>query len=383
MNSRERIRLTLNHKEPDRIAIDLGSSQSGISYETYIGVKKILGIESEISISEPIQGLAKIDEEVLKQFNVDTRYIFPKTPRNWDGTINEDGFFLDNWGIKWCHSFYDEWGIKWHRPSNSHYYDMVDRKLKGIDDKSLEEFSWPIPDEPGRVDNLEKEIRYLFENTNYAIFSSGFGLFELSWQIYGMEDYFIATITKTKSVEKLLDKILEVLMGLYGKFLDIVGEYLDCFMVYSDLGSQRGPIIAPKFYRDIIKDRDKELIKLIKDKSNAKVALHSCGAVYDFIPDIIDAGYDVLNPIQTNAYGMDSKKLKREFGKDIVFWGAIDTQRILPFGTVEDVKNEVRHKINDLGKGGGYIFAPCHNIQANTPPENVIAMFEEVKEIYK
>jgi len=376
MKSRERIQRALNHKEADRVPIDLGGYQSGISYESYIPLKRLMNINTPTIIIEPIQGLAKIDEDILRLLGVDTRYIFPKTPNGWDGTVIEDGYFIDKWGIKWRHSFYDEFGIKWHRPSNSHYYDMVNRKLSGATMEDINKFQWPDPEADGRINNLEKEVKFLFEKTDYAIFTSGPGLFELAWQCYGMENFFIATISDLQLIKKLLDKVLAALIGIYEKFLSVTGPYLECMELYSDYGTQRGSLISPKFYRDIIKPREGELINHIKKKTNAKICLHSCGSIYEFIPDIIDLGYEVINPVQTTAVSMNSTKLKKEFGNDLVFWGAIDTQKILPFGTPADVRLEVRSKIYELGKNGGYILAPCHNIQANTPEQNILEMFK-------
>lgn len=380
MNSRDRIRKALNHQEPDQVPVDLGGYQSGISYETFIPIKKKLNIDSPTTIAEPIQGLARVDEEVLQLFHVDTRYIFPQSPAGWDGTVEEDGYFTDRWGLKWRHSFYDEFGIKWHRPSSSHYYDMVARKLSGASVEDLDSYSWPDPDTPGRTKGLEEKVKRLYDETDYAIFTSGSGVFENSWQCYGMEDYFLATIDDIAFIKKLLDKMLEALAGLYEKFLSVAGPYLECIELYSDLGTQQGPLISPKFYREFVKPRDMELISTLKKKTNAKICMHSCGSVYDFIPDIIDAGYEVINPVQTTAVNMEAKRLKREFGKDLVFWGAIDTQRVLPFGTTQDVESEVMEKICEFGKGGGYILAPCHNIQAKTPAVNVLEMFEAAHE---
>ncbi len=377
LTSRERVRLVLNHQEPDRIAIDLGGYQSGISYETYIPLKQSLGIDTPTVIVEPIQGLAKVDDEVLRLFGVDTRYIFPKTPRGWDGTVAEDGYFMDKFGMRWQHSFRDEWGVKWHRPVSSHYYDMVERRLEQVTTmEGLDTYPWPDPAAEGRVDGLKEEIDHLFSETECAIFTSGQGIFELTWQCYGMENFFFAMADDLPFIKKLLDKSAEALAGLYGKFLDVTGPYLDCMELYSDYGTQLGPLISPKFYREVIKPRDMELNSFLKSKTNAKICLHSCGSVYAFLPDLIEAGFEVLNPIQTTATGMNSARLKREFGKDLVFWGAIDTQKVLPFGTPLDVEREVEEKIRELGVGGGYIVASCHNIQAQTPVANVTTMFE-------
>ncbi len=180
--------------------------------------------------------------------------------------------------------------------------------------------------------------------------------------------------------EKLLDKVLEIELQRYSSFFDAVGEHLDIVEFWGDLGTQDGPMISPDLYRRVIQPRERQLVDLVKDKTGAKAALHTCGAVFDFIPDIIDAGYEVLNPVQTTAVGMDPVLLKREFGQDITFWGAIDTQHTLPFGTAAETRDEVKRIIDILAPGGGFIFAPCHNIQAMTPPENVIAMFAAAAE---
>ena len=221
MNSRERVRATLNHQKPDRVPVDLGGWQSGISYETYIQIKRKLNFNAPNIIEEPTQGLAKVDKEILELFEVDTRYVFMKPPKDWNGTVKEDGYFEDKFGIKWCHSFYDEWGVKLHRQKNSHYYEMVYRKLSTISYEELDTYSWPDPNAPSRNFGLKEEVKSLFEDTNYSIFSCGPGLFEQSWGIYGLEEYMIKIIDDIKYIEKLLDKVLITLQGLYTNFLDI------------------------------------------------------------------------------------------------------------------------------------------------------------------
>jgi uroporphyrinogen decarboxylase len=275
----------------------------------------------------------------------------------------------------------DEWGVKWHRPVSSHYYDMVERTLSGVDFEGLNRFPWPDPDAPGRTDGLAEAASTLFHETDFALFSSGAGVFELTWQSYGMEALFAAIGDDPRFLNKLLDKTTELLAGLYGRFLDAVGPYLDCLELYSDLGTQRGPLFSPSFYRQVLMPRDKELLDFLRGKTSAKMCLHSCGSTYAFLPDVIAAGFEVLNPVQTTAADMDAVRLKREFGKDLVFWGAIDTQQVLPFGTPDDIRREVAQKVRDLGPCGGYILAACHNIQAQTPPENVLAMFEAACEL--
>ncbi len=186
-------------------------------------------------------------------------------------------------------------------------------------------------------------------------------------------------ILNPKLVEAILDRILEFYLGYWENVLSIIGEYVQVVKVNDDMGDQRGLLISPDLYRRFIKPRDKELISFIKKRTNAKVYLHSCGAVSELIPDCVECGVDVLNPVQVSAKGMNTEKLKQQFGNRISFWGAIDTQKVLPFGTRQDVKEEVRRRIHDLAPGGGYILASVHNIQNGVPPQNIITMFEAAR----
>ena len=371
MTGRERVLAAINHTEPDRVPIDLGGWQSGISYIAYQEVQKVLGINKKIRIEEICQGLGQVDEEILDHFNVDTRYIFPKASP------------VENPFMKKEDSFIDEWGITWYRPESSFYYDMIDFPLKDEDSiESLNLHKWPDPNNILCKENLLENLDAV-NNKNKAIFTSLAGCFEQATYVRGMNQFYMDAYINPEYFEALLDKVLEIEMERYSQFFETVGEHLDVVEFWGDLGMQIGPMISPELYRTKIKPREKQLVDLVKKKTNAKACLHTCGACFDFIPDIIDAGYEVLNPIQTTAAGMEPAKLKREFGKDITFWGAIDTQHILPFGNVQEVKEEVQQKIDLLASDGGFILAPCHNIQASTPPQNVIALFEAAVEYGK
>ena len=360
---RERLQTALAHKEPDCVPVDFGGWQSGISYETYEPLKKLIKIDTETVIAERVQGLARIDDELLKLFHVDTRYVFTSTEA------------VDNRQMKEEDSFVDAWGIEWKRPKTSHYYDIAKAPLQGKKIEDIKTLSWPTAETflsiDGIRENADREIR-----DGYSVFTCLAGVFEQSTYVRGMNDFYMDIAIDAKFFEATMDRVLESLIDVYTTFFNIFGDRLDVVQFWCDLGTQRGPLISPEIYRKYIKPREAALINLTKKMTNAKVALHTCGGVYEIIPDIIDAGYDVLNPVQTTAIGMEPSRLKREFGKDLVFWGAIDTQRVLPFGTIDEVRDEVKAKIDILAPGGGYIFAPCHNIQANTPPENVLTMFE-------
>jgi uroporphyrinogen decarboxylase len=174
----------------------------------------------------------------------------------------------------------------------------------------------------------------------------------------------------------LADKVSEVLSRMVENFLTEVGDYLQFFCITTDLGTQIGLMISPSDYKTFVRPYEKRIYETIRKKSKAKVAQHSCGAIFQLIPDLIETGIDILNPIQTNAKGMDTALLKREFGKDLCFWGGIDAQKVLPQGTPEEVEREVKRVVQDLSPGGGFLFAPSHDIQTFTPPENVVALYE-------
>jgi len=364
--ARERVIAVLEHRQPDRVPIDLGGWQSGISYETYEPLKKFLGVDAPTRLEERNQGLAWVDEEVLDRFGVDTRYIFPKLPSDDDLVIREDDQYTDPWGI-----------VR-RRPKGSHYYDIARAPLEGKDRDAVESHPWPYGGLPYEEEAMRAELARQL-GSGCALFSCLAGVFEQATYLRGMEEFYTDVYTDPSMFEAILDKVLEVELSMYERFFGIVGEHLDVVQFWGDLGSQKGPLIDPDHYRRYIKPREAALVEYTKQNTSARVCLHTCGSAYAFIPDLIDAGYDLLNPVQTTALDMEPVRLKREFGRDLVFWGSIDTQSTLPFGSEQDVRAEVRAKIDTLGDGGGYILAPCHNIQAGTPARNVAAMYDEAQ----
>lgn len=197
----------------------------------------------------------------------------------------------------------------------------------------------------------------------------------------GFEDFFTDMILNPSRVDTILDKITEIKFIFWDQVLDNMGDLLDVVVEADDLGTQRGLLISPKMYRKYIKPRQKALFDFIKKKVDVKIYFHSCGSILELIPDFIDVGVDILNPIQVNAVGMCTKYLKQQFGQDLVFWGGgIDTQRILPSGSPQEIREEVKKRIDDLAPGGGFVFSTIHNIQADVPPENIMAMWEALRE---
>jgi uroporphyrinogen decarboxylase len=206
------------------------------------------------------------------------------------------------------------------------------------------------------------------------------GLWETSWYILGLEQAFMHLADNQALMEVFTERILEWQIAYWSMVLDAVGPYIDIVQLGEDLGTQQGPIMSPSTFRRIYKPRMRRLVDAIRRRTQARVYLHSCGSIYQFIPDLIECGIQILNPIQVNAAEMDSARLKQEFGKDLTFWGGGCDPVIMGTGTPQEVVKDVRQRVRDLAVGGGFIFGSVHNIQANVPPENIVAMFDAARE---
>jgi uroporphyrinogen decarboxylase len=197
----------------------------------------------------------------------------------------------------------------------------------------------------------------------------------------GMENFLMALAAEPKFADRLMEGITDVYIESCNAYLDRVGKYLHVFTYWDDVNTQQGWMISPDVFRKMIKPKEKRLVDAIKAKTDAKIFFHGCGSTVELIPDLIDVGFDILNPVQVSARGMDTKRLKQEFGKDIVFWGGgVDTQRVLPFGTTDRVRDEVKRRIDDLAPDGGFVFGAVHNVQAMVPAENIAAAFDTALE---
>jgi uroporphyrinogen decarboxylase len=286
----------------------------------------------------------------------------------------------------------DEWGIEWWKPQDGgYYYDMRRHPLAEIasaDD--LKKLTFPNPLEPQRYEGIVGRADELMNQREVAcvLGRNAPGMFELALWLRGFENFFCDMIANRPLAEALLDTICEIKMKYWARALELLGENVMIVSEADDLASQNGCLVSPKLYRDLIKPRHTRLFSFIKKQARVpvKVFYHSCGAVSELIPDLIEAGIDILNPVQVSAAGMDTKELKRRFGTDITFHGGgVDTQQILPRGTPQQVRDEVRRRIDDLAPGGGFIFSTVHNIQADVTPRNIVAMWDALQEhgIYK
>ena len=381
MNSRERMLKALNHEEPDRVPFDLGGTLvSGINHKTYRGLLPLLGFDPdrEIRFLDIVQQIAIVDEDVLQKLGVDVRGILVSPASSWQLNLQEDEDSI---------VFQDQWGIGWRMPKKTGlYYDLYHHPLMGDDPADIDKHPWPDPRDPTRWEGILEQTKALHEAGEYFVCqgSTGVtaGLLQTSQWLQGYLDHFTNLAGSPTFMHKLLEKLMEIDIAFWEEFLPVVGPYLDMVMYADDFAGQNGVLMSMKMYREYFKPRYEQIFDVIRQKApHVKIFFHSCGAVYDLIPELIDLGVDIINPVQVSAAGMDTKRLKKDFGDDIVFWGGgVDTQRVLPRGTPQEVKDEVKRRIEDLAPGGGFVFNTVHNIQGDVPPENVIAMHEALME---
>jgi uroporphyrinogen decarboxylase len=378
MDSRQRVMQALNHQEPDRVPIDLGGTiVTSITRSSYTSLKEHLGLPlEEIQMLDFVQQLPYLDEALLERFNVDFRMVqLPSATAPGLNIFDEGDYY----------AFIDRWGSKLHMPKDGgFYFDWVDFPLKEFTLEALERYAWPEPDPQEYNLQLQQQAQYLFEHTDYAITGSaviGGGIFEQPARTIGLESFLMALVSEPEFADRLMEQITDIYIQSCENYLDLLGKYIQVFTFWDDLCTQTGWMIHPDLYRKMVKPKQRRLVEAIKKKTDAKLFYHSCGATYELIPDLIELGFDILNPVQVSAAGMDTGRLKRDFGKDIVFWGGgVDSQHVLPFEKPAKVVDEVKRRIDDLAPGGGFVFASIHNIQAMVPPENIVAAFDTALE---
>ena len=237
----------------------------------------------------------------------------------------------------------------------------------------VKQHPWPDPDDPARVAGLAHSAEALHSGTDYAVvLQVPSQVFSFGAAVCGNEAWFIKLATDPLFAETLVATAVDLQLQMTVNMLDAVAGHVDIVGCADDFASQRAPMLAPSLYRQIIKPHQKRLFDAIRRHSQAKIWFHTSGNVYDLIPDLVEMGVDILNPVQVSARDMhDRQKLKRQFGNHIAFWGAIDTQRVLPFGTPDQVRECVRRSIDDLASGGGYVVSSIQNIPDGTPPANI------------
>jgi uroporphyrinogen decarboxylase len=379
MLARERVLMALNHEEPDRVPIDLGSTPvSGICRDAYVDLLACMGLpEREIRIVDVLQQLAGVDEDVLQTLVVDFRGIGSHPPAGYRLEIVDEGDY---------EALRDEWDAKLRRPKLAgHYFDRVEYPIRESTLDALERYPWPDPDDPSRYAGLREQAEALRSQTPYALVGRcdlGADILARPQWIRGYAESMLDLAANPDFAEAFLDRLTDIAVRAWGHFLAEVGEYLDVVAFFDDIGMQDRPLISPAMYRRLVKPRHARIIAAIKARTKAKVFFHTDGAVLDLIPDLIEIGADILNPVQVSAKGMeDTAKLKRRFGRELTFWGsACDSQRVLPSGSLDEVRAETRRRIADLAPGGGYVFAPIHNLQDDVPGEKTLALYRTALE---
>jgi uroporphyrinogen decarboxylase len=375
MTSRERLRAVLNHKEADRIPLDLGA---GKCCKFHIGMyKKLLdyfGIKDKtIRIHDKESQSVFACDELLEKLECDVRIPY------WllQGIVQEEWEDEEYWYMR------NEWRTVSRMPKKGAlYYDAVEFPFAGIFD-SDEELNWDYPPPRPITPDLVSQAK-AYHEAGYPVVAEhyGFGMLQNGSKLFGYEDCLMMFASEDERVIQHMEKELAGKMKHWDNVAEAFGpDGIDVVCESDDLGTQSGPFIAPTMFRNLIKPYYKKLFDHIHKKLNAKIFLHSDGSIVDLLPDLIEIGVDILNPVQASAKGMDPSYLKKEFGKDLVFWGAgIDTQRTLPAGSPAQIRDEVKRNIDTLAPGGGFVFAAVHNVQSDVPVENFIAMWEAFKE---
>ena len=377
MNSRERLLTALNHQEPDRIPFDLGSTQvTGIHVVAYRHLRAHLGLPPvEPQLCDSIQQLALPDNDVIEQLGVDVRGLFPLNSHNWN-IVNADV------GEAW--EYTDEWSITHRRlKPDGLYYSAVQHPLAGaisVDD--IRAFKWPNTGDPQRITGL-RELALTYRAQGQAVMIKGVlaGVLEMAQRVRGMEALLMDMASDKALACALFDKMVELKLAFWEMALPLLADVVDVISEADDYGTQASQLISPRMFRELLKPRLKVLIGRIEQLApKARLFYHSCGNVRPLLPDFIELGVDILNPVHIRATGMEPVALKRDFGKDIVFWGGgVDTQGVLPNGTPQQVKDDVRRNVEALAPGGGFVFNTVHNIQADVPPQNIVAMWEALR----
>jgi len=370
MTARERVNAALEHRRPDRLPMDLGSARfTGIVLGAYEKLRTHLGFGEPGAIIERMQQLVEVDERVLQHLGIDVRAFAQGAPdRNGVVELGEG-------------RYRDEWGVTRVKPPGSHYYDLERCPLAGdISVETLARYPWPDPTDPGIFRGLRAEAERL-RKTDYAVmFNARFNLVHTAQYLRGFEDWFVDLGQNHELFLALMQAILDVQVELNHRALAEVGDLIDVVAFGDDIGQQDRPVCSLANYRKLIRPSQERIVETIRAHTKAKILYHTCGAVYRYIDDFIAIGIDALNPVQVSAKDMQPERLKREFGDRIAFWGGIDSQRILPFGSPEEVAAEVKRMFAFMGREGGWVLAGVHNIQPDVPPENICAMFQAGKE---
>jgi len=380
MTARERLLTALDHREPDRVPLDMGSTHvTGIAVRAYEGLRKELGLPAvDPTIVDDVQQIALPDEDVAQRLGIDVRGLFPVTSNTITVPVADVGNYWE---------YLDEWGIVHRMPKDEGlYYSLVRSPIGGMSASvsQIEEHDWPEGGDPARIAGLREQAE-AYRAAGYPVVLKGVcaGLCEVACRVRGMENFLCDLMIDEDVTRALLDKILQIKLDFWSMALGELGDLVDVMLEADDYGTQDSQLVPPAKFREVFKPRLRDLFSSMKAAApHAKVLFHSCGNVREIIPDFIEIGVDILNPVHVRATGMEPSGLKRDFGDALCFWGGgVDTQGVLPNGTPDQVREDVRRNVSALMPGGGYVFNTVHNIQADVPPANIVAMVEALHEV--
>ncbi len=372
MNSRERVRAVLNRQVPDCVPTDIWGSASRVHDTLYESLMQHFGLKEHGSLIRPGTVTQYEDYALADCLNTDFRHINIGKPKHFKSYRDANDYVIDEWGVG--------------RDVSAEYPTVAYFPLANATIDDLDSYTWPNPCDEGRIEGLEEKAKNWYENTDKAITATAANsglFFELGQFLRGPEQFFMDMCLEPEFTQKLVDKITDILIEMNLYYLKPIAPYLEWVEFTSDLGTQNAPFFSRDMFVQYFKQPFARLFGAVKQAyPNLKIFMHSCGSIYDFIPDLIEVGVDVLNPIQPLANGMDPARIKQNFGKDLIFHGAIDIQCAM-LGSVEDVEKEVKLRIDQMGEGGGYILSPNNHFQPDIPTENVIRMYELAKEYGK
>ena len=378
MTSRERVLTAISHEQPDRVPLIIGvSNATGIKMKPYRALKEMIGVQAPDNYiyDWPELGTAEIDEDTMHRLHSDARGVLDLEPEKTRKRNRERAPHTD------C---IDSWGSGQTEIKPGDWFPGIHPLAEARTVEELESYpGWPDMSDPSRIAHVRECASRLADENQYAILATPWLLFpfERAIAMQGMEAFLMNMVRSPDFARTLVERIAVYCKQLMERFLKELGDNVDIIKIGDDLGTQNSLIISPKMYREILKPIHADFISFIKARTKAKVLFHSCGDIAPLIEDFIEIGVDILNPIQTSGQCMsDLPSLKKRFGKNIVFCGGIDAHRILPFGTVEDVREEVRRVMEILGPGGGCMISAVHTVMNDVPPENVLAMVDAVEE---
>ncbi len=368
----------MNHREPDRVPIDLGGMPtSTISALAHENLKRHLGIGSPTRLMSPIFLTAYPDDLLIQRFGVDLKMVGPNAPAGFRPETGPDGKITDEWGVVY----------QKHEEAQTHFIVESEAPLRlASSTQEIERYPWPDPTDRSRVRGLKEVARKLQQEGFGVVLTPPLMVMTQTQGLRGIEQFMIDTALNRSLLEYLMDKVLDLQLEMSRILLEEVEPYLDVVVMGDDLSHQGGLTYSPETYRLLFKPRHRTIVRFLKEHAGdgTKILYHCCGAAEPLLGDFIDLGVDAYNPVQVGAKGMnDTRGLKARYGRDLTFWGGIDTQSVLSFGRPEQVKEEVRRRIDDLAPNGGFVLSAVHNIRPEVKPENICALFEAALEYGK